>query len=168
MNPAPLAGIERADILLQGTQRPGIVLHEVHELRASRERLESQRASAGEQVEHARARQVVLEDAHPRLPHALRRRPHRRSFRRRDASPFPLPRDDPHRAVRKSASPSCRLVLPRYSSLSSLYPMSSIAPSPSSPARSAIPHPTASSLRSPASTTSFTPSVPIRRAREDT
>ena len=51
----------------------GADLDEIGLARAARQRLEPERTRAGEEVEHARAGQVGLHDAHPRFAHAIAR-----------------------------------------------------------------------------------------------
>ena len=77
---------------------------------AARQRLEAERAGAGEQVEHARVGEARLDDAHPRLAHAVARsgargRPAGAAMR----PPAPAPGDDAHALRRRGSRPSLRL-----------------------------------------------------------
>jgi hypothetical protein len=63
---------------------------------SARERLDPQRARAGEQVEHACVRDPRGEDGEQRLAHAVRGRPRVAAGRRLQRPPSPLPGNDTH------------------------------------------------------------------------
>src|SRR4026207_2338707 len=62
-----ITGGESINILLQGADALRILLHEIGAERSARQGFESERARAGVEIQHARAGQVELKDAHPGL-----------------------------------------------------------------------------------------------------
>src|SRR4051794_38280576 len=71
-------------------------VHERRLRRAARERLEPERAGAGEQVEYARALDRAAEDREQRLAHAVRRGADRGAARGGQTPAAPAAGDDPH------------------------------------------------------------------------
>ena len=91
--------------------------------RAARERLEAERARAGEQVEHARAVDAVAQDREQRLAHAVGGRARGVAGRRLQAPSAPRAGDDPHpERAASSFGATCflRLITPGRSSTPSV------------------------------------------------
>ena len=91
---------ERLDILAHQRARLGAVVDEQREGRAARERLEPERAGAGEQVEHARAGDRIAigvdQDVEQRLAQPVGGRPDGLRFRRGERAPAQPSADDAH------------------------------------------------------------------------
>ena len=91
---------ERRDVLADERARLGAVVDEQREGGAARERLEPERAGAGEQVEHARAGDRIAigmdEDVEQRLAQPVGGRPDRLRFRRGERAPAQPSADDAH------------------------------------------------------------------------
>src|ERR1051325_8574745 len=85
---------EGIDVFLEHAQTLWILLHEVGGRCAARERLQTKSAGAGVQIEHARLRNIQLQDAHPGFTNAVERRPDGQATWGADPSPSPAPGDD--------------------------------------------------------------------------
>src|SRR5262245_12389512 len=94
---------ERGDVLAQQRARLRGVVDEQREGGTARERLEPERAGAGEEIEHARAGDGVAisvnEDIEQRLAQAVGGRPDRPRFRRDQRAPAQAPADDAHQRL---------------------------------------------------------------------
>src|SRR3954470_20785389 len=88
--------VQNGNVLFERAQAPGILLDEISRNRAPRKCLEAERAGTGIEVEHPGAGQVELEYAHPRLSHAVERRPHQRTRWCVDSATAPATRDYAH------------------------------------------------------------------------
>ena len=84
------------EVALDRAHRVGVVLDEDGARRAARERLDPERAGAGEEIEHARAvdRADEVEDV---LADAVGRRPRVEAARRDELVPLPAAGDHAHR-----------------------------------------------------------------------
>ena len=99
-NARDAAEAQRRDVLAQQRARLGAVVDEQRKRRAARQRLDPERAGAGEQVEHARAGDRIAigvhEDVEQRLAQAVGGRTDRVRFRRGERAPAQPSADDAH------------------------------------------------------------------------
>jgi hypothetical protein len=71
MDHGRIAGAQQIGVLLNQREISRCQFDDVDHLGASGQRLETERAGAGEKIEDARARQPWVDDAHPRFAHAI-------------------------------------------------------------------------------------------------
>src|SRR3954471_22928306 len=100
---------QRFDVLLECAQTLRIFLDEVGAHRATRQRLQTERARSGVEVEHPRVGQVALQDTHPRLAHAVEGRANVRAGGRADSSSAPAAGDYSHSDLAESNVGNARL-----------------------------------------------------------
>ena len=96
VNDCRVAGAKGGGVGLDGGQTPRRRVDEVGGSRTARQRLESERARSGKQVEDASLVNPGLHDAHPRFTDAVARWTDLIAARRLDASPSPSSADDAH------------------------------------------------------------------------
>ena len=106
---------ERRDVLADERARLGAVVDEQRKGRAARQRLEPERAGAGEQVEHARAGDRIAigvgEDVEQALAQPVGRRADRLAARRGERAPAQLSADDAHQRWLAAQRPASALAL---------------------------------------------------------
>src|SRR5687767_939280 len=161
VNRSHRGSVEGFDVCRECAQAARILLDEIGRGRATGKCFEAESARAGVEIEHLRRGKVELEDAHPRLAHAVEGGSNLYSWWGRDASSAPPSCDYAH--GRMSATLACSRLSPRYSSFSRRNAMSTHPPGSNSSARCASPQPIASIEPVPVSSTSLSPSRPIVR-----
>src|SRR5947199_9318797 len=94
MDHRPVIHLEEGDVGLERRQREPVDLYEVRAHGPARERFETERARAREQVEDARTAQRALENGEPRLAHAVPGGPDRVPRRSLEAAALEVAGDD--------------------------------------------------------------------------
>src|SRR5262249_50657728 len=94
---------ERLDVGAEKRARLRRVVDKQSETRAARDSLEPERAGAGEEIEHARARDRIAigmrQDVEQRLAQAVGGRPDRRRLRCGERTPAQASADDAHQSM---------------------------------------------------------------------
>jgi hypothetical protein len=87
---------QRGRVLAQRLRGLAIALHHHHARRTPRQRLETESAAAGEEVEAGEPVQALAEPVEERFAHTVRRGTQRRIGRELHDAAAPLARDDPY------------------------------------------------------------------------
>src|SRR5436309_5013944 len=99
MDHRPVIHLEEGDVGLERRQREPVDLDEVRAHGPARERFETERARAREQVEDARTTQRALENGEPRLAHAVPGGPHGVARRSLETAALEVAGDDADHAL---------------------------------------------------------------------